>query len=100
MRVKAEGDPKKSSGYLYYVLIKLGWPKIQVRSIGRAIETHKKAVEWFKNDMEKDGYIVHLEEMTYIVYGKKELLCTIIQLEADEKNPVYIEKQNRRKMKE
>mmetsp|Transcript_16633 Transcript_16633/g.15938 ORF Transcript_16633/g.15938 Transcript_16633/m.15938 type:complete len:83 (+) Transcript_16633:1116-1364(+) len=39
MRVKAEGDVKKSTGYLYYVLVKLGWPKIQVRSIGRAMDT-------------------------------------------------------------
>ena len=39
MRVKAEGDPKKSAGYLYAMLVKLGWPKIQIRGIGRAIET-------------------------------------------------------------
>jgi len=35
-------------------------------------------VEFFKNDMEKDGYTVHIENMTYKVYGTKELLCTII----------------------
>jgi hypothetical protein len=28
MRIKAEGDVKKSTGYLYYVLAKLGWPKL------------------------------------------------------------------------
>lgn len=39
MRVKADGDVNKSTGYLHIALVKMGWPKIKIRGIGRAVET-------------------------------------------------------------
>jgi hypothetical protein len=39
MRVKTDGDVMKSVGYIRNNLVKLGWPKMQIRSIGSAVET-------------------------------------------------------------
>jgi hypothetical protein len=47
--------------------------------------------------MERDGYIVHLEELNYKIYGNKDLVCVIIQIEPDLNNTIYQEKMEKRK---
>ena len=63
MRIRADSDVKKSVGYLFFVLKKLKWPRIQLRGIGRAVKSMKMIIDKLTTDIK--GYNIQTEWTKY-----------------------------------
>mmetsp|Transcript_22825 Transcript_22825/g.17272 ORF Transcript_22825/g.17272 Transcript_22825/m.17272 type:complete len:106 (-) Transcript_22825:256-573(-) len=89
MKIKTDSDVQKNVGYLHYRMVMLGWPKMQIRSVGSAMKPHADIVDLFKRNQEKKGYIVTITNQTEQIYGNNTLLCTHIHLEGNYNNVRY-----------